>query len=112
MLLVRFLLEEYDRQSSEVKSDLSLTIQEGIERGYLTITQVRAIVLQAYGYTFEQINEKLSISNAQELILAGLRYISSASGYTDESVLYSRKGYVKEEWIAKAKSLAMKDHNE
>lgn len=113
MLLVRYYLESFDRQNTEVKVDLYCALRDGYFDGSLRYIQIQALVFAAYGYTSIEIAGKLNkdVSYIEILLNAGLEYLASKTGYTDESVIYSKKKEVKPEWVAKTRKLAMEWNN-
>lgn len=107
MLLIKFILEDFDRQTPEVKSDMIDAIKNGLFSGVLTIRQVHYLVWYVCGYTLTEIavHEHITTDRVMELIVAALRYISTVTDYTDERIIYQHKGEIKPQWIAKRDQL-------
>jgi predicted DNA-binding protein YlxM (UPF0122 family) len=103
VLLIKYILEDFDRQTSEVKADILDAICSGLSRDLLTITQVKYTIYYSWGFTLSEIAVKHNTTEDRviELIAATLRYISTVTEYTDEKVIYQAKGRVESHWIVK-----------
>lgn len=109
MLLIKYILEDFDRQTPEVKSDMIDAIRIGLVSGVLTIRQVQYTVWYVIGYTLSEIavHENITSDRVMELIVSALRYLSTVTNYTDERVIYQAKGKVEPLWIAKRDQLLL-----
>lgn len=107
MLLVRYLMDEYDSLDIETRADIYNAIKKGYTEGNLSAYQVRALVLYAYGYSPSEIELQLHISGAELLLTSTFHYIEEITRFTDYGVIKKYKGNVEPQWIAKAEKLAM-----
>jgi len=109
MLLVKYILEDFDRQTPEVKSDIIDAIQTGLKYETLSPTQVIYTIWYCWGYTLSEIavHEDITSDRVMELVIATLRYLSTVTNYTDEKVIYQHKGKVEPLWIAQRDQLLL-----
>jgi hypothetical protein len=107
MLLVKYLVEDYDSLDTETKCDIYNAIKKGYIEGNLNAYQVRALVLYAHGYNPEEINSQLHITGAETLVVSALRYVEEITHFTDYGVIKKYKGEVQPLWIAIAQKVAL-----
>lgn len=107
MLLVKYILEDFDTQTIETQTDIYSAIRVGLRTGLLQSGQISLLITYAMGYSIQEIAMAVQYSAEQvkELIISACRCIAELSGYTDERLFYSNKGRIDAVWIAKRNTL-------
>lgn len=107
MLLVKYILEDFDTQTIETQTDIYSAIRVGLQTGLLKHSQVSMLITYAMGYTLQEIatTVQYSFEQVKELVIAACTCIAELSGYTDERVMFNHKGRIEDTWIAKRNNL-------
>jgi hypothetical protein len=108
VLYIRYILEDYERQSIETRCDIIQALNIGLQEKTLSYEHIR--ILESYlidrNVAFTGIRCHVSQVYVQDVLLSIFRYLEEILHYKDADILLRYKGTIHAEWLLKANQIA------